>query len=309
MAVKTDDARFFFEDPVASIRDGIEAVQRPIDQARGMPNEVYTDERFFPVERDRVMAKTWACIGFASDLYRKGYAKPVNFMGLPLVIFRNRNGEINVFHNVCSHRGMLLVQEETEVQGVVRCPYHSWTYDLDGNLRGTPHIGGVGRHAVEGFDCSNFGLRLVRTAVWMDMVFVNLSGDAPEFEDHVAPLEERWRTFVGDDGFDLMRRVNMGGSLDIEVQCNWKLAVENYCEAYHLPWVHPSLNKYSRLEDHYNIMVADNFAGQGSYAYNLADVAGTRLPKFPAWPGDKQRQAEYIAFYPNVLLGIQADHA
>ncbi|MGD8710608.1 MAG: Rieske (2Fe-2S) protein, partial [Ectothiorhodospiraceae bacterium] len=130
MAVKTDDARFFFEDPVASIRDGIEAVQRPIDQARGMPNEVYTDERFFPVERDRVMAKTWACIGFASDLYRKGYAKPVNFMGLPLVIFRNRNGEINVFHNVCSHRGMLLVQEETEVQGVVRCPYHSWTYDL-----------------------------------------------------------------------------------------------------------------------------------------------------------------------------------
>jgi choline monooxygenase len=101
----------------------------------------------------------------------------------------------------------------------------------------------------------------------------------------------------------------MGGSLDIEVQCNWKLAVENYCEAYHLPWVHPSLNKYSRLEDHYNIMVADNFAGQGSYAYNLADVAGTRLPKFPAWPGDKQRQAEYIAFYPNVLLGIQADHA
>ncbi|MDF4861958.1 RHO alpha subunit C-terminal catalytic domain-containing protein, partial [Vibrio parahaemolyticus] len=90
---------------------------------------------------------------------------------------------------------------------------------------------------------------------------------------------------------------------------NWKLAVENYCEAYHLPWVHPSLNSYSRLEDHYNIMFAERFAGQGSLAYNLSDTAGTHLPKFPSWPEDKLRHAEYVALFPNVLLGIQADHA
>jgi choline monooxygenase len=73
--------------------------------------------------------------------------------------------------------------------------------------------------------------------------------------------------------------------------------------------VHPSLNSYSRLEDHYNIIFDQHFAGQGSYAYNLSDVAGTHLPKFPAWPLDRLRNAEYVAFFPNVLLGIQADHA
>ena len=69
----------------------------------------------------------------------------------------------------------------------------------------------------------------------------------------------------------------------IDVRCNWKLAVENYCEAYHLPWVHPALNDYSRLEDHYCFSDAQDFAGQGSLAYRLSDVAGTRLPRLEEW--------------------------
>lgn len=309
MSVNTDDLRTLKTDPAGSLEAALAAVLQPTVAARGMPNEVYVDPRYFAVERDRIMASSWACIGFASDLSRKGYAKPLELMGLPLVIFRSRDDRINVFHNVCSHRGMRLVRQETPVQGLVRCPYHSWTYDLDGRLRGTPHIGGVGRHAVEGFACERFGLRPVRSGVWMDMIFVNLSGNAPPLENYLQPLTSRWQAFVGERGFDLMRRVNMGGSLDMEVRCNWKLAVENYCESYHLPWVHPSLNQYSRLEDHYPIMIGEAFAGQGSYAYNLADVAGTSLPKFPQWPQDRMRQAEYLALYPNVLLGVQADHA
>lgn len=290
-------------------RETLQFVLNPINEARGMPNESYADPRFFPIERDRVMGRTWACIAFASDMPGNGYAKPVVFMGLPLVILRNKQGEVNVFHNVCSHRGMILVQEEAQVQGMVRCPYHSWTYDLNGSLRATPHIGGVGRHTTENFSCEGNGLRQVRSAIWMDMIFVNLSGDAPSFEEHIAPLDARWKDFYGDTGLDRLRRVNMGGALEIEVNCNWKLAVENYCEGYHLPFVHPSLNAYSRLEDHYNIELDDRFAGQGSLAYNLSDIAGTRLPIFPDWPKDKLRHAEYISLYPNVLLGIHADHA
>lgn len=309
VASGNDHRRFFPPDPYDAIGGAIEAVKRPIHEATGMPNAVYVEERFFDIERDRVMAKSWACVGFASDLPQQGYVKPACFMGLPLVMLRNREGEICVFHNVCSHRGMELVQEETVVRGMLRCPYHSWTYDLDGNLRATPHIGGVDKHAVEGFERGQHGLRPVRSALWMDMVFVNLSGEAPAFADYVGPLEARWRAFLGDDGFDLMRPGSTGGSLDMEVECNWKLAVENYCEAYHLPWIHPTLNAYSRLQDHYNITLDGPFAGQGSNAYNLSDRVGTRLPTFPHWPADRLRQAEYIAFYPNVLLGLQADHA
>ncbi|OIN05568.1 aromatic ring-hydroxylating oxygenase subunit alpha [Oceanisphaera psychrotolerans] len=287
----------------------VDSVLNPITEASGMPNACYTSQEYFAFERDQVLGKTWTCVGFASDLVKNGYVKPISFMDLPLLMMRNKDGEVQVFHNVCSHRGMQLVHEAGEVQGMIRCSYHSWTYDLNGNLKGTPHVGGIAKHKDDRFKCEKHGLKALRSAIWMDMVFVNLSGDAAPFEEHIAPLEARWKEFLGDDGLSLLRRVNMGGHLEIEVASNWKLTVENYCEAYHLPWVHPALNTYSKLEDHYNIMFEDRFAGQGSYKYNLSGTAGTHLPKFPNWPEDKLSHAEYIALFPNVLLGIQADHA
>jgi choline monooxygenase len=143
----------------------------------------------------------------------------------------------------------------------------------------------------------------------MDVIFINLSGDAAEFADYARPLTDKWEAFLGTTGIERMRIAANGKGMQIEIESNWKLAVENYCESYHLPWIHPSLNTYSRLEDHYHIMYGNDFGGQGSYAYRLYDQAGTALPRFPEWPEDKLEQAEYVAFYPNVLLGIQADHA
>lgn len=96
--------------------------------------------------------------------------------------------------------------------------------------------------------------------------------------------------------------------MDFEVNCNWKLAVENYCEAYHLPWVHPDLNSYSPLDQHFNIIDGLNMSGQGTYRYDPASVAGTQLPRMSGWPQAKLSHAEYISLYPNTLLGLQADH-
>lgn len=294
--------------PLISIQQ-VESILSPITESSGMPNVAYTSQEFFSFERDTVFANTWACVGFASDLKKNSYVKPVDFMGMPLVLMRNGEGVIQVFHNVCSHRGMKLVHEEGAIQGVVRCPYHSWSYDLNGNLKGTPHVGGIGQHKDERFRCENHGLKALRSAIWMDLIFVNISGDAPSFEEHIGPLEKRWEQFLGTDGLDLIRTSNIGSHFELNVESNWKLTVENYCEAYHLPWVHPALNSYSKLEDHYNIMFEDRFAGQGSYKYNLSATAGTSLPIFPSWPKDQLRHAEYVAVFPNVLLGIQADHA
>lgn len=286
----------------------IDSVCQPIALANGMPNAVYDDPALFEYERDNVLGKNWAGLAFASELPNKGFAKPVNFMGLPLAIMRNREGELNVFHNVCSHRGMILIREETEVEGMVRCPYHSWTYDLNGQLKGTPHIGGVGRHKAEGFVCEKHGLREVRSAQWNGIIFINLSGDASSFDEFIEPLMTRWEAFTGKGGFDQVHVAKSGSHMELTVQSNWKLAVENYCEAYHLPWVHPSLNTYSPLDQHYNIVVNQDMSGQGSYNYNLSDVAGTSLPQFRDWPQQQIREAEYISLYPNVLLGVQADH-
>jgi choline monooxygenase len=300
-----------YQDPVSPgpqnpAPEAFAAVQCPTAEARGLPNKAYTSTDYWTAERERLFSRTWTCIGFAGDLPRGAYAAPVIFMGMPLVILQDAEGAVRVFHNVCSHRGQRLVAEGGPVKGVLRCPYHSWTYDLEGRLRGTPHIGGTGVHRLEGFNCANHGLKAVRCEIWMDMIFINLSGDAPPFEQHIAPLMDRWRPFWGDD-HGHYRRVGQGDGLDLEIQANWKLAVENYCESYHLPWVHPGLNTYSRLEDHYNIMLDEHFAGQGTRVYQLPSTAD-RLPRLDAWPADKLRTAEYVAMYPNVLLGVHVDH-
>ena len=229
-------------------------------------------------------------------------------MGLPLMMVRDPTGTIRVFHNVCRHRGHRLISDGCQIKGAIRCPYHSWTYGLDGTLRGTPHIGGPGIHEIDGFDKSTHGLHELRSTMWLDLVFVNVSNDAPEFEQHIQPLLARWQPFVSVDDLQALHPAVSDGRIRLELRCNWKLAIENTCESYHLPWIHPGLNSYSRIEDHYNI-VADGWgAGQGSRAFNFTGRAGISLPRFSRWPNDKLKIAEYIALFPNVQIGLQNDH-
>jgi phenylpropionate dioxygenase-like ring-hydroxylating dioxygenase large terminal subunit len=138
-------------------------------------------------------------------------------MRLPLLITRDRSGALRVFHNVCSHRGMKLVAEPTEVQGLITCRYHCWSYATTGELKATPHIGGVNQHICEGFAAAEHGLKEVRSAVFMGVLFINLSGDAADFDQHIAPLRQRaasdtysacrasihaaWRVVFGEDVF------------------------------------------------------------------------------------------------------------
>jgi phenylpropionate dioxygenase-like ring-hydroxylating dioxygenase large terminal subunit len=272
---------------------------------RGLSNRFYTDSAHFEFERDELFAKTWACVGFGSDVPAAGDLVPVSLLGIPLILLRDRQGKLKVFHNVCSHRGMRLVDKPARCDTVIRCPYHSWAYDLDGALKATPKFGGPDSNSLNGFDRSAHGLREVRSAVWFDTVFVNVSGNAPSFEDHIQPLRERWRMF--DES--LIRHSGKDSSLKLSVNCNWKLAVENYCESYHLPWVHPGLNSYSKLEDHYNIIEDSTFAGQGSRAYKPALTAdGLELPTFPDLPPAWRGAAEYVALFPNLLIGVHQDH-
>lgn len=283
-------------------------VLRPIAAATGLPNASYVDDGCFRLEREAVMGHSWAGIAFTDSIPNRPFALPVDFMGLPLLVVRDRHGALRVFHNVCSHRGMKLVGEPAEVKGLITCRYHCWAYATNGDLKATPHIGGVEQHHTSGFDNSSHGLKSVRSAVFMGILFVNLSGDAVEFEQHAGELRRRAQALLGSEGWSQLHAGLSDSGLSLTAPCNWKLAVENYCEAYHLPWVHPELNSYSRLEDHY-CFLADNFAGQGSLSYRGSDIAGVQLPRLAGWPADRIRVAEYPTLYPNVLLGFQADHA
>lgn len=276
-----------------------------VNTANGLPNEHYIDPAVFAEERQSVLYANWSGIGFGKDVPEIGDARPVDFLGMPLLVVRDRDGEIGVFQNTCRHRGMILVDEPKKISGAIRCPYHSWCYDLKGKLRATPHVGGPGQNKHDDVNPDELGLVRVRSYVWRDVIFVNVDGSAPDFEQVHGALMERWQEFE--------QPVFHGGALSsfkLDVKTNWKLAVENYCESYHLPWVHPGLNSYSRLEDHYNIEVRDHYSGQGTLVYRqLSDEDGAKMPDFDGLGSQWDEGAEYIALYPNVLFGVQRDHS
>jgi phenylpropionate dioxygenase-like ring-hydroxylating dioxygenase large terminal subunit len=165
-------------------------------------------------------------------------------------------------------------------------------------------VGGPGQNTHAGIDRALLGLVEVRSHIWMDVVWINISGTAPDFEVANAELLERWAEFD--------KPLFHGGAnsrFTLEVNCNWKLAVENYCESYHLPWVHPGLNSYSRLEDHYHIEHPGLFSGQGTLVYRqLKDNDGATFPDFDGLSAKWDTAAEYVTAFPNVLLGVHRDH-
>ena len=284
--------------------NSVKDVMRPIEAARGLPNSFYVDQETYDLERENVFFSNWAGLGFGCDVPNIGDASPVTFHGMPMLMLRDRKGDVRVFQNICRHRGMILVNEPQNIKGAITCQYHMWCYGLDGKLRSTPNVGGSGVNDHPDIDKTTLGLIEVRSYVWRDVVFVNVSGTAPAFEDYARETMERWKEFE--------QPLYFGGPdsvLEYHLNTNWKLAIENYCEAYHLPSIHPGLNSYSKLEDHYNIFGAGPHAGQGTLVYSAqVDEAGREFDRFKDLTDKWDTAAEYLAFFPNVLFGVHKDH-
>jgi phenylpropionate dioxygenase-like ring-hydroxylating dioxygenase large terminal subunit len=280
-------------------------VRAPLAEAHGLPNEHYTDPAVHAEEREALLFTQWAGLAVAADVPAPGDARPLDFAGMPVLLLRDKEGTVRVFQNICRHRGMILVDAPRRIEGAIRCPYHSWCYSTRGDLVATPHVGGPGQNTHEAIRRADLGLVEIRSCIWRDVVWINVSGDAPPFETAMADLIARWSEF------DLpLHHGGHDSRFTLEVATNWKLAVENYCESYHLPWVHPGLNSYSRLEDHYHIEAPGAFSGQGTRVYRqLTNETGERFPDFPEVGARWNERAEYVAAYPNVLLGVHRDHA
>ncbi|WP_095589255.1 aromatic ring-hydroxylating oxygenase subunit alpha [Actibacterium ureilyticum] len=291
--------------PDTSRSDDLGAVRQPVNRARGLPNAHYTDPATFDRERTALLFGAWAGLDVAAAIPEPGDAKPVDFLGVPLLLVRDRAARVRVYQNTCRHRGMILVDTPRRVEGAIRCPYHSWCYGTDGRLVATPHVGGPGRNIHPDIDRDQLGLIEIPSHVWRDVIFVNVDGTAPPFEVAMADAMTRWADFDRP-----LHHGGAGSQFDLRVRCNWKLAVENYCESYHLPWVHPGLNSYSRLEDHYNIEAPGAFSGQGTRVYRqLTGAEGGTFTDFADLSAQWDTAAEYLAIYPNVLMGVHRDHA
>ena len=267
-------------------RDALAAFEAAGPVAQGLPAAAYTSEAFFALENDRLFPGAWVFVGFAHELARPGDAVPVSVAGMPVLLVRDAEHRVRAFHNVCRHRCLKLVDRPGSLGSRIRCPYHAWTYGLDGALHTTPYFGGRDPRAEPpGFDRQRHGLVAVRSATWHDWIFVNLSADAPPFDDFVAPLVKRL------DGLDLGQLHHLV-TIDLgDLAANWKLVIENFIEPYHVPFVHPKTTEQP-LADHYTI----NDPGCLGCAVDVSRTA-RRQDTLSA-------DSRYLTLFPNFLFGL-----
>jgi phenylpropionate dioxygenase-like ring-hydroxylating dioxygenase large terminal subunit len=291
--------------PVEAIlgRAAIEALRRPIGEAVGLPGAAFAGEAFHALENERLFPRTWTVAGVASDIPNPGDAMPTTVAGLPILLLRDREGEVRAFHNVCRHRGMRLLPAPCKGQALLRCPWHSWAYALDGRLMATPNIGGVGVNESPDFDKAALGLKPVRVGVWLNTVFVNLDGKAPSLERHVAPYLEYYAAF----DLSLLRH---SGHTDREFRANWKLCIEGGIEEYHLPWVHPQF--FTDVPNWTGRSVVDRtmIGSESWFDKNDVELYGSKreLPGFPGLNDTQRQTGNFMLLFPNAGLAIGPDH-
>ena len=157
--------------PLSNLDDVLTSTEK----AKGLPNQHYVSQEVFEEEKQAILFDNWSAIGTGKDIPNAGDVKPINFVGMPLIMVRDSNNRINVFQNTCRHSGMILFEEPTKLNGVISCPYHSWCYNLIGELCATPMVGGTDTNSHESIKNDELGLFEIRSAIWQDIIFVNIS--------------------------------------------------------------------------------------------------------------------------------------
>lgn len=255
----------------------------PLDRASTIPSAFYTDPAFLDLELKSVFSRSWQFIARVDQLIEPGSCVAGEIAGEPVVVVRGRDGVLRGFFNVCRHHAAEIVARPACKVSVLRCPYHGWTYDLDGRLKGAPELDGV-RH----FDKEQHGLAPVRVESWEQFVFARLADDGPDLWTWLGEMVERVAR-LGLSRLEFLQRRSY------DLNCNWKVYVDNYLDGgYHVPHIHKGLGSvldYSR----YAIENRGRFCLQSSpidASGADAQVAGVRR-------GD---MAYYYWLYPNFML-------
>lgn len=270
---------------MSSLRDLLSEydASAPLESAWTIPAPWYRDLTIAEAERKTVFGTSWQFIARAEQLSQPGQFVTADVAGEPIIAVRGSDGRLRAFFNVCRHHAAAVVSEACGSASLLRCPYHGWTYGLDGSLKGTPDFSGV-----QGFDAARNGLVPVQVAQWEQFVFVNLNLAAPdpggylgEFTLRASALELGKLRFVE-------RRT-------YELRCNWKVFVDNYLDGgYHVPYVHKGLNSVLDYRQ-YTI----ELAGRGVLQSSPVQNAGATEP---AVAETRRGAAYYFWFYPNFML-------
>lgn len=274
--------------PVARL---IETAQRPFENAVAMPPCVYTSAEFLDRELADVFGREWVCVGRASALGRPGDYLTYALAGQPVMIVRGHDGALNAMLNVCRHRMSTLLEGTGHVQSIV-CPYHAWTYNLDGSLRGAPYM-----TRTTGFRKEDYKLQSIRCEEWLGWIYVSMDPDAVPVAVRLQPLKSMIAQYHMEDYVECFRETHVWDT-------NWKVLAENFMESYHLPVCHAAtVGPHSKLQE----MVCPPGLAAFNYHWITKEASlaiGNAHPDNTELEGDWRKTTALLAIYPSHLVTL-----
>jgi len=279
------------------------SIRVPLEEATTLPSQFYLDPGIFQAEVESIFTRMWLCVGREEDVAKPGDFLVRDIGSDSVIVVRDDRGTIRAFHNVCRHRGSRLVTEPSG-QGLKNflCPYHAWTYELDGGLRHAPHMEEA-RH----FEPARFGLILMSLTTCDGVVFLCLSATEPSLEEFLGAMTTRFSSYG-------MGRLRRGRKITYTVDANWKMLAENYSECYHCALIHPELNTVSHYLSGGSLDLVNDAAVGGWMElrkddYQTMSLSGhTSRPPFPGISEEDHRRIHYYIVYPNLLLSLHPDY-
>jgi Rieske 2Fe-2S family protein len=266
-----------------------------------LARDYFVSPEVYRAEHERIFSRSWLLAGHDSQLAGPGSYLTVPVDAESVLVVRDRDGEIRAFHNHCRHRGTRLCTEAAGQLGTaIQCPYHAWTYGLDGALRAAPNMQGVA-----GFDRADYPLHPVALARWQGFLFVNLAAEPTPFAAALPALQgkfEHWR---------LPELVSVHQTV-YEVPANWKLFFHNYSECYHCPNVHPHLNKLTPYRNTENDLDEGPVLGGPMWMSNpegSMTMHGERCaPPFADLSAEERGRVYYYTLFPSAFLSFHPDY-
>jgi Rieske 2Fe-2S family protein len=270
---------------------------------KSLPQKYFVSPEVFAKEQAEIFSKEWLLVGHQSQIPKAGNYIVQEVIGESLIVIRDKNGEINGFFNVCRHRGTRLMEDACGHSSTIQCPYHAWTYALDGRLIGAPHM-----DEVPEFDKADYSLHRVNLGLWEGFIFVNL-GDASTERGSYRSLEECFAPLNGKFSHWNMSILQPAKRIEYDVRANWKLMFENYSECYHCPGVHPQLQKVSPYDSAENDLREGPFLG-GFMKINPGKSLTMSGNACAAFVGkiENLQQVFYYSIFPNMLLSLHPEY-
>jgi Rieske 2Fe-2S family protein len=291
--------------------------------AKTLPQKYFVSPEVFAEEQEKIFSKQWVLVGHQSQLKKSGDFFLATIAGETLIVVRDQKSEVRGFYNVCRHRGTRLKEDTCGHASAIQCPYHAWTYGLDGRLIGAPHM-----DEVPGFDKAEYSLHPLSLALFEGFIFVNLgnsaltaaspaslpSGERKKERGYVS-LERWFAPLNGKFSHWNLSILQSAKRVDYDVRANWKLMFENYSECYHCPGVHPTLSKISPYDSAENDLTEGPFLGgfmtinQGKSLTMSGNACALGITdKEEAGEEERGTRVFYYSIFPNMLLSMHPEY-